>query len=88
MAISSISDGQSDRKPVSSELHKIILAKDQKGYNLLLKKIKSAFPVNMHIFIYIFNFGQISKFKKGLSPRKKIESKFPVDMRIYTLCPS
>ena len=28
----------------------------------------------------------ISKFKKGVIPRKKIESKFPVDMRIYTLC--
>ena len=27
----------------------------------------------------IFNFGQISKFKKGVTPRKKIESKFPVD---------
>ena len=38
MAIPSISDGQSDRKPVSSELHKIILAKVQKGYKLLLKK--------------------------------------------------
>ena len=36
----------------------------------------------------IFHFGQISKFKKGVTPRKKMESKFPVDMRIYTLCPS
>ena len=36
----------------------------------------------------IFHFGQISKFKKGVTPRKKIESKFPVDMRIYTFCPS
>ena len=34
MAIPSISDGQSDRKPVSSELHKLILAKVQKGYKL------------------------------------------------------
>ena len=33
-----ISDGQWDRKPVSSELHKIILAKVQKEYKLLLKK--------------------------------------------------
>ena len=48
MAIPSISDGQSNRKPVSSELHKIILAKDQKGNKFLLKKIKSAFPVKMH----------------------------------------
>ena len=32
--------------PVSSELHKIILAKVQKGYKLVFKKIKSAFPVN------------------------------------------
>ena len=38
MAIPSISDGQSDRKAVSSELHKIILPKVQKGYKLLLKK--------------------------------------------------
>ena len=38
MVIPSISDGQSDRKPVSSELHKIILTKVQKGYKLLLKK--------------------------------------------------
>ena len=34
----------------------------------------------------IFHFGQISKFKKGVTPRKKMESKFPVDMHIYTLC--
>ena len=33
----------------------------------------------------IFHFGQISKFKKGVTPRKKMESKFPVDMHIYTL---
>ena len=38
MAIASISDGQSDRKPVSSELLNIILAKVQKGYKSLLKK--------------------------------------------------
>ena len=49
MAIPSISDGQSDTKPVSSDLHKIILAKVQKGYKLLLQKIKAAFPVKMHI---------------------------------------
>ena len=36
----------------------------------------------------IFHFGQISKFRKGVTPRKKIESKFPVDMHIYTLCPT
>ena len=46
MAIASISDGQS----VRNESHKIILAKVQKGYKLLLKKIKSAFPVKMHIY--------------------------------------
>ena len=50
MAIPSTSDGQLDRKPVSSELHKIILAKVQKEYKLLLKKIKSAFLVDMHIY--------------------------------------
>ena len=51
MAIPSISDGQSDRKPVSFELHRIILAKVQKGYKLLLKKTISAFPVNIMSFI-------------------------------------
>ena len=35
-----------------------------------------------------FHFGQISKYKKGVTPRKKVESKFSVDMHIYTLCPS
>ena len=45
MAIPSISDGQSAEKLVSSELHKIVLAKVQKGYKLFPKKIKSAFPV-------------------------------------------
>ena len=33
-----------------SELHKMILAKVQKGYKLLLKKIESAFPIKMHIY--------------------------------------
>ena len=39
-------------------------------------------------FSSIFHFGQISKFKKGVTPRKKIESKLPMDMLIYTVCPS
>ena len=39
-------------------------------------------------FSSIFHFRQISKFKKGVTPRKKMESKFPVDLHIYTLCPS
>ena len=88
----------------------------KRGHKLLLKRIKSAFPVKMHIYTIhyvlhyykvsgnsvewfqrscankllssIFHFGQISKFKKGVTPRKKMESKFPVDMHIYTLCPS
>ena len=79
--------------------HKIILAKVQKWYKVLLKLIKSAFPVKMHIYTLcssslqsdtkfcwpvsvelrcrtvssIFHFGQISKFKKGVIPRRKIE---------------
>ena len=104
-----------DRKLVSSELHKIILAKVQKGYKLLLKKdqisiscinaylhIKSFITTKFHkilmssfreveltnCFSSIFQFGQISKFKKGIILIKKMESKFPVDMHIYTLCPS
>ena len=36
-------------------------------------------------FRSIFHLGQISKLKKGVTPRKIIELKFPVDMRIYTL---
>ena len=90
----------------TEKLHKIILAKVQKGYKLLLKKIKSAFPVKMHIytlctcmsfittkfheilwscfrgvvltncFIIIFHFGQVSKFKKGVIPRKKWNQMF------------
>ena len=56
MAIPSISDRQSNRKPASSELYKTILAKVQKGYKLLLKKIKSAFPVRMHIDLHIMSF--------------------------------
>ena len=78
------------------------------------KKMKSKFPVDMHIYTLcpsllqvsgnsvewfqrscankknrsIFPFCQISKFKKGVTPRKKVKSKFPVDMHIYTLCPS
>ena len=55
MAIPSIIDGQSDRKPVSSELHKIILAKVQKGYNLLLKKDQiSIFCENAYLQIISF----------------------------------
>ena len=81
----------------------------------LRKKMKSKFPVYMHIYTIcplllqsftkfcwavskelrwqtvlssIFHFGQISKFKKGVTLRKKIESNFPVYMHIYTLFPS
>ena len=56
MAIQSISDGQSDRKLVSSE----------SGFRGVAQT---------NCFSSIFHFGQISKFKKGLIPRKKIESK-------------
>ena len=52
------SDGQSDRKPVSSELHKIILAKVQKGYKLLLKKTNNWIQIScgyalLHIMYFI-----------------------------------
>ena len=36
----------------------------------------------------IFHFCQISKLKKGETPRIKIEPKFPVDMHICMVCPS
>ena len=39
------SDGHLDRKPVSS-----VLAKVQKGYKLVLKKIKPAFSLQKHIY--------------------------------------
>ena len=42
----------------------------------------------INCFSSIFHFGQISKFQKGVNPRKKFQSKFPVDKRIYILCPS
>ena len=43
--------GNQTEKSVSSEYeHKIILVKVQKGYKLLPKKNKSAFPVKMHIY--------------------------------------
>ena len=116
MAIPSISDGQSDRKPVSSELHKIILAKVQKGYKLLLKKdqisisckkaylqIMSFITTKFHEILFLrFQWSCayelwwvvsliLVKFlssKRGIIPRIKIESEFPVDMHIYTLSPS
>ena len=50
MAIPSVSDGQSGRKPYLPESNKIILAKVQNGYKLLLKKIKSELPIKMHIY--------------------------------------
>ena len=38
-------------------------------------------------FCNIFHFGQISKLKKGVTPRKKkYVLKVPVDMHIYMLC--
>ena len=37
MAIPSISEGQSNGNPVSNDLHKIIVAKGQKGYKLFLE---------------------------------------------------
>ena len=93
MSIPSISVWQSGRKPVSSELHKIILAKVQKGYKLLLKQIKSAFPAKISTHYVLHNYkvsrnSFTSKYKRGVIPRKKMESKFPVDMHIYMVCPS
>ena len=32
--------------------------------------------------------GQISKFKRGIIPRKKFEWEFPLHMHIYTICSS
>ena len=55
------SDWQSDRKPVSSELHKIILIEVQKGYKLLLKKIKSAFPVKCLSRDYVLHNYKVSQ---------------------------
>ena len=56
-----------------------------KFHELLLSGFRGVVLTNG--FSTIFYFGQISKFKKGVTPRKEIESKFPVDMRIYILYP-
>ena len=52
MAIPSISDGLSDKNPVSSELHTILLPKFKRDINCSLKDqiIESKFPVDMHIY--------------------------------------
>ena len=74
LAIPSISDVQSDRKSVSSELHKIMLTKVQKGYKCLIKSIKLAFPVKMHIYTLSFittkypRKGLITRTSKALAP--------------------
>ena len=57
-----------------------------KFYEILLSGFRGVALTNC--FSSIFYFGQISKFKKGVTPSKEIESKFPVDMRIYIECPS
>ena len=57
-----------------------------KFHEILLSGFRGVALTNC--FSIIFHFGQISKFKKGVTLRKKIESKFPVDMHIYTLRPS
>ena len=57
--------GKSDRKPVSSKLHKIILAKVQKVYKLLLTKIISAFPVKMHIFTLCLSQNSVERFPRS-----------------------
>ena len=54
----------------------------KKFHEILLSGFKGVVLTNW--FRSIFHFGQISKFKKGVTPRILIETKFPVDMRIYT----
>ena len=96
MAILSISDGQSDRKPVVTFiLVKFLSTKLFKRGVIPRKKIESKCPVDMHIYMVgppnykvsgnsverfqrscadsfssICHFGQISKFKKSVIPRK------------------
>ena len=75
----SISDGQSDRKPVLPELHKIVQAKVQKGYKLLIKKIKSAFPVkctSTHYVLFNYKFSRNSVEQFQWSPRTVLRSIF------------
>ena len=90
---------QSDRKPVSSELHKIILAKVQKGYKLLLKKIKSAFTVKNHIYTLCSEWFQLSCadklfrvvsliLAKFLSSNKGITSRKKLNQNFLWICSS
>ena len=110
MAIPSISEGQSNRKPVSSELQKYFWPKFKRDMNCSLKRLNQLFllkcilthdvlhnykvsrnsvvRIQWSILSCIFNFGQISKFKKGALLPQKIKSTFPVDMYICTLSPS
>ena len=75
----------------------------RRRYKLLLKRIKSAFPVKFFtrffwavsvelcwptVWVVSLIFVKFRSSKRGIAPRKKIESKCPVDMHIYTLCPS
>ena len=99
MAIPSISDGQSDKKGdinCSSKgsnqhfLYKCISTQNVlHNYKVSRNSVEPfqrscANKKNSSIF----PFCQISKFKKGVTPRKKMQSKFPVDMQMYILCPS
>ena len=98
MAIPSINDRQSDRKPVSSELHKIILPQFKKDIYCSLKRSNQHFLYKCTSTRYVLHNYKVSwnslpwiKFlssKRSITRRKKIESEFPVDMHTITLCPS
>ena len=54
-----------------------------KFHKILLSCFKELALTNY--FSSISNFGQISKFKSGIIPRKNIESKFPANIHIYSV---
>ena len=83
MAIQSISDGQSDRKCISTDyvLH---------NYKVSRYSVKPFQWSCAEELFWVVSF-IVVKFlssKRGITPRKKMESKFPVDMHIYMVCPS
>ena len=63
----------------------IMFLKTTKCQEILLRGFRGFALTNC--FSCIFHFGQVSKFKKGVIPRKNW-FKFPVDMHIHMVCPS
>ena len=95
MAIPSISDGQSDRRPVSSELmHKITLAKDQKRYmyKCSLKRSNQHFLykcISTHNVLYNYKVSRnsVERFQRSCA-NKKNRTDGQTDGRVKNIIPS